>query len=390
MPAPPYRIAVMMEWRHTYGRRITAAAIQTLEGYPQCQLILRGMRPIGLIEAMTNEIRAARLDGIIVDADTKEFADFLASLQIPVIDVAGSVTHPDFLPVLTDNHTIGQLAARYLSELNYPHFSYLGYHNQHYALDRFAGFRAELQSRGARCVHDHHLPIHDFLLTDLHTQSLKDWLGQLPKPCAIFAAHDLLISRLWDLCRDMGLAVPQQIALLGVDNEAAAQEIFQDGLSTIEQDLDRIGQEAVRRLVQRLEHPDEPLPPPLLLPPLRLLRRASTENTQRDALIEQARKIIHSQATQGLSVPSLVKQLHVSRRTLERRFQYQTGQTLHEAIGQRRLDEACRLLRQTQWPINQIAHAVGFAEQRDLTRLLQRYRQQSPSQYRRAHASGDT
>lgn len=255
-----------------------------------------------------------------------------------------------------DNLAIGKLAAGHLLwASSFESYAYIGPRGvRPWAELRRQGFEEVLQARGLACV------VYDRVDDGRGQKSLLDFVRNLPKPAAIFASHDDRALEVAGVCRELGVSIPGQVSLIGVDDDPVVCESGGMSLTSIEQGCEEVGHRAAACLDEmmrrkhnrsRVVHCGSP----------KVVMRHSTEPDSRQAkLVQEALGIIHREVFQGLSVPDLARRLGVSRRLLDLRFQELQGRPVSALMRELRLAEARRMLSQTQEPIDGIALRCGY------------------------------
>jgi LacI family transcriptional regulator len=209
------------------------------------------------------------------------------------------------------------------------------------------------------------------------------WLASLPKPLAVFAANDLWGSELVQAAREVGLHVPDDVSILGVDNEELLCEISHPPLSSIRMGAEQIGRAAVVLLQRLLDGKAVGALPIPRVPPAGVVTRQSTDVLAvEDPDVAAAIRHIRRHAVEGLSVKQMLDALAVNRRTLERRFVSVLGHTPLEEIRRVRLERA-KLLLQTDMPIYDVAARSGFATPEYLATSFLRATGMTPTAFRR-------
>ena len=319
-------------------------------------------------------------DGAILPIIDEHTADVVRRWKRPVVNLASCFPEAEFAHVSNDGAGIATLAIEHFVERGFRRFAFC-------ELDSFSRFRArrfeeQLAARG--------FPAEVFRVDlDQHDQwkghdrrALEDWLTQLPKPIAILAHNDVRGRHLADACRRLQIEVPDQVAILGVDNESPHCEMCNPSLSSIETASEQIGFEAARLLDQLLN--GETLSRHrLLIPPLRVVTRQSTDVTATaDAAVAQAVRFIRKFACKGIDVSDVLKDAAISRAVLERRFVKALGRTPHDEILRVRLNRAKELLAETTLPIEVIAERTGFRHGEYLGVVFRREQKQTPGEFR--------
>jgi LacI family transcriptional regulator, galactose operon repressor len=213
--------------------------------------------------------------------------------------------------------------------------------------------------------------------------SIIDWLRTLRRPCAVFALCDLWARTIARCARDAGLRVPEDLAVLGVDNDVFQCELDAPALSSIEVPWQRFGESAAE-LVRLGLSGEDISGRRVLVPPVDVVtRRSSDALAVDDPLIAEAVAWIRAHATQRLSVPVIADALGVGRQTLERRFRRWLGRTVVDEVRRARVDVARRLLSTSELALPEVAHQSGFATPALLNVAFHREVGLPPGAYRR-------
>ncbi|WFB35956.1 helix-turn-helix domain-containing protein [Kiritimatiellota bacterium B12222] len=309
------------------------------------------------------------IDGVIVQCiDPVDTA--LADLEMPVVNIT-KMCAEHFHTICVDDFTVGRLGAEHLSSLPLKHFAFLGQPGRKYSLGREEGFVAGLRDAGHSC--------HRF--GSWSTRENISWLMTLPKPVGLMLSNDLGAASLLRACAANHFDVRQQVAIVGVDNETHICEYTQPTLSSVDIQAERIGYEACVTLEAMLK--GESVPWLRHLSPAGVVVRESTFLEDIDPRIAEAMRLIRQHAAQWSGVEDLLTHVPMSRRTLERHFHKVLGRTPQEEIQRVRLDEACRLLRMTSLPIEEVAQKSGFTSASWFGKVMRTALGETPSGYRR-------
>jgi len=213
-------------------------------------------------------------------------------------------------------------------------------------------------------------------------QQIADWVWDLPKPCGVFCASDSYALDLINVCRKVGIAIPEQIAVLGVDNDLVISTITDPPLSSISLNASRIGYEAAALLDRMMAGQPAPREGLAVEPEGVVARRSTDILLISDPDVAHALRIIREQAFRGLQVADLAQAVAISRRTLEKRFQASLQRSPKEEILRVQMDRAKQLLRQTSLPIEHVARKSGFPSFRYFARVFRREEGVTPRSYR--------
>ena len=213
-------------------------------------------------------------------------------------------------------------------------------------------------------------------------RSLRHWIKKLPKPIAVMAANDHLGKYVIDGAAEMGLVIPDDVAVIGVDNNHWAMAAAAATMSSIEPDGRQIGYRAAEMLDGMLAG-GQPLPDQFI-PPLRVVTRRSTEiSLADDPLVSAALRVIRDRCQEGIEVEDVLDDLAVSRSTLERRMKAAIGLTPRVAIVRAQVEQAKKLLVRSDLTMEHIARTCGFRQPARFNETFKRLTGLTPGQYRR-------
>jgi LacI family transcriptional regulator len=329
-----------------------------------------------------------RGDGIIARIENEEIAAEIMQLGVPVVDVSAARVVPSVPWVETDDAAIAQLAFSHLQERGYRRFAFCGDDRFQWSRWRRDRFLALAQQAGTTCdVFE--MPTADPRSASYEAMRSKmiAWLAQLPKPIGVMAAYDIKAQQLLDACRDAGVAVPEDVAVVGVDNDELLCELCSPPLSSVAPDAFQTGWNAAE-LLQRMMNGETIAPTGYFLKPLRLVVRQSSDGFAiMDAHIAAAMRLIREHACDGLQVSDLLERLPLSRRTFESRFRKIVGRSPHEEILRLKLERVKELLTETDLTLVAIARRTGFAHDEYLSVAFKRVIGVPPSVFRNEQRS---
>jgi LacI family transcriptional regulator len=340
-------------------------------------------------------------DGIICQIYDDRLAKVYRNTGKPVIELFESRAKSEFPRILPDDVATGEVAARHFLERGFRHFAYFGAPWMLWSREREAGFRREIENTfHARAQTTGNADLQSSFTfasygsvgdsvpavfdgpNQRRAAAMTTWLRSLPKPLALFVANDLWGFELLQAAREIGLAVPEDVAILGVDDEELLCEIAHPPLSSIRIGAEQIGRVAVSLLDQLLRKKGKIHDVPRV-PPIEVVTRQSTDVLAvDDPDVAAALRHIRQHAVEGLSVKQLLEAVPVNRRTLERRFVSVLGHTPLEEIRRIRLDRA-KVLLQTDLPIYDVARRCGFATPEYMATTFLQATGTTPTSYRR-------
>jgi LacI family transcriptional regulator len=321
-------------------------------------------------------------DGLVARIESGRDADRLAARRLPVVDVAGAWRRTGFRQVCNDDPATGALAARHLTSLGFSRFAFCGVARVGWSGRRREGFRAILGGSPVP-VFEESLAWWERLR---HSDRLEAWIRALPHPVAVFACNDTAGLKAAAACRNAGLSVPRDVAILGVDNEDILCELCVPPLSSIMLDCEEIGFRAAETLARMLEHSGSGAVSPQLIAPREVVERSSTHVLpSADPLVEQALALIRSLAGEPVRVAGLLKRIPASRRSLEIRFRRALGRSVHDEIVRVRIERARELLRTTTLTVAAVAAASGFGNPQRFHEAFRKAAGMTPGAYRKSH-----
>lgn len=319
-------------------------------------------------------------DGIIARIETPRIARAVVKSGLPVVDLSAARLVPSLPWVETDDAEIARLAAEHLLERGFKHFGFCGDARFNWSVWREDHFVKQLRKAG----HDCQTFRSDPALTNLDSdnRALAGWLHTLPKPVGIMACYDRRGQQVLDACRNAALAVPDEVAVVGVDNDELLCELAAPPLSSVIPNTHRTGYEAAA-LLDRLMTGKKVTAKAHLIAPLGVAARQSTDVLAiDDHEVASAVRFIREHACEGINVADVMRVVSLSRRLLEQRFQRLLGRTPHEEIVHVRLNRVQRLLAETDLPLYLIAERTGFEHVEYLSVVFKRELGKTPRQFR--------
>lgn len=335
---------------------------------------------------MVNRVREWKPHGIIAGLVLPQVANALIRMRTPLVDTAYALPGLNVPTVDVDHAAVGRMAAEYYLERKFVRFAFYGSPSARYAEVEEQAFRRRVAQDGyavSSCYTDFLPDTKASALWRKSAQKTVRWLRQLAKPVAVFACEDTPARYLADLCRQLGLRIPDDVALLGVGNDELECRLTAPWLSSIAVPSQQIGFEAAA-LLDRLMA-GQPAPSrPLLLPPLRVVTRHSTDiMAVEDETVQAALQYIRQHAREAMRVADLAHALAVGRRDLERRFRRLLGRSVLEEIHKARTETAVNLLVDTHLPISAVARQAGFTSIRQLDVIFAQLKGMTPTAFRR-------
>ena len=335
------------------------------------------------------DIHTWRGDGIIADLDDSHVASAVGHLRIPVVGFGGGYGWYDpagGIPYFSsDNEAVAYLAVEHFRDQGFRNFAFCGYPKTRingWSDERARAFEDGVRANGFRCSNYRcrHKTSHDWKSM---YGGLCAWLESLPKPVGLMAANDKRARQVLEACRISRLRVPEDVAVVGVDNDEMICELSQPSLTSIDQGCRRLGYEAAA-LLDEMMSGSKPRRRQFVISPRGItVRHSSDILTVDDPTIAAVLAMIHERAHAGLTVEDIVRSLGRSRSTLEARFQAVMGRSMSTELRRFRLERARRLVVETDLPLKQVAARVGFNSVQHMTTLFSRLLGQTPAKLRR-------
>lgn len=382
-PHAAFKVALLIETSNRYGRDLLYGVRDwTLTGNRWAirfsEQVRRAPLPSWLAEWEGH--------GIIARVDSPEIADALHATGLPVVDVSAERFSSEFPRVSVDNAAVAQLAAEHLLAKGFKHFAYCGDPQFLWANQRGAEFARALAARGVGCA-DFAPPAGAMKRpgSDAEIRAMADWLDGERKPLAVFACYDGRAQQVLEACQLRGWTVPEDIAVLGVDNDDVLCELCTPPLSSVQPNARRTGYEAGAMLT-RMMSGERLTTQTRYVQPVRVVERQSTDIVSvSDQRVAVALRFIRQHAGEGIDVSDVLRAVPMSRTLLERKFKTLLGYSPHQLIVQQKMERAKQLLVDNEISIKVVAELAGFQNASYLSVAFRRETGESPYAYRRKH-----
>ena len=339
-------------------------------------------------EAAIREVSEWKPDGIIVGVHGEYIIKPLLELRTPIVDVFDWFDEGAIPRIAMEERTIGRMAAEHLMDRGFRSFGFVGGHGKlRFLIEREEGFAAALRSAGFRYdayVRPANEPDFTPLLWSAGSASMQAWVRRLPKPLGVYTATDAFGQRLIDSCRGAGVAVPDQVAVIGTDNDDLLCNLSQPPLSSIAIDPERVGYEAASLLDRLMRGERLPAPVRVTLPPVGVVARRSTDALAvEDPDVAAALRLVRSDAGCQMRVRDILAKLPVHRRTLERKVRRTIGRGLAAELRRVKVDRARQALAGSDVSVPHVARAAGFSSAVRLAIVFREDVGMTPTEYRR-------
>ncbi len=335
--------------------------------------------------------------GAFVSVQTSTKAQQLLKLGIPVIALNTMQDMLNLPYISADSEWVSRMAFEYLAAKHFSHLGFFGLAQARWSRERLHHFSRFAAHAGhtVRVFECEQAAIADEIpfaklwinmVLNEGQQDLVNWLRDLPKPAAILASCDILACHLCNVAREAGLAVPDDIAILGVNDDQALCNLCDPPLSSITFDFKKAGIEAAELMSRLISGQDEPQGQWIRIQPAYVKSRRSTDIFAiDDADVIAALKFIRQHAHKPLQVDDVAHAVCVSRRSLQMKFQKSLGRSVHDQIVLAHFETAKALLIDTNLPIDEIAVRSGFHYTTNMRRVFKERTGLLPHKYRHAH-----
>jgi len=391
MPKIPH-VLLLIESSRAYGRDCLMGIASYMRAHGTWDVL---QLERGLQEDVPASVSRQRFDGVIARAENSQIAKSIARFGVPTVDLRGLFAPADGVTFNTDNEACGAMAVEHYRQRGFRHLAFCGYEGVDF-------------SDGRRDAFTHHASLHGITAEVMTVRSkprpskpnatfdtlgreargedddakIAKWMVSLPKPVGIFACNDMRGRQVIAAGRRAGLRIPDQVAVLGVDNDEVICDLANPPLSSIVPDTHRLGFEGAAMLDQ-LMNGQVPEQSQILFPPRSITVRLSTDALAvNDLDLAEAIEFIRNNACDGIGVKDVTKATAISRTTLERRFREALERSPREEIERVRGDRIRVLLAETDYNLDQIASLTGYGSGAHLVTAFRRLEGCTPGKYR--------
>ena len=276
----------------------------------------------------------------------------------------------------------GRMAAKFFLERGFRNFGFFGFNDVCWSDERCEGFRREIEAAGFGDSFYAYRTQEIEMVWYYQRNRLREWLRMIPKPIAIMACDDNQGSNLIEACHGIGIKIPSEVSVMGVDNDEALCSLGSTTLSSIQMDIEEGGRQAAA-LVERLVADPSAAVDDVVLRPVKIVGRMSTAAfATEDQQILKALLFIHKNALKKISVSDVMAEAALSRRLLERRFKSVTGKTLYEYITDQKLKHFAEQLEDTDEQVINIALSMGENDTKSISRRFKQLYGCTPVEWR--------
>ncbi len=374
------RVILLIETSREFGRELLSgiARYSRLNGPWSFYREPRGLK--SAIPRLTNW----SADGIIMRNSV--ISTELINLKLPTILVLHETKRPNHLPaVLTEGTAIAHLASEHLLNRGLRHFAFCGFDNFIWSNERKFFFAQILNDAGYK-VHVYKKPKdRKYNSWDNEQSYMTEWLKELPKPVGILACNDDRGQHVLEACKSADLHVPEEVAVLGVDNDSIICSISDPPLSSIALNVEPAGYAAADLLNKLMD--GEPMQgQEIIVTATHVVKRQSTDVLSiNDSNLVNAIRFIKQNAKNKISVNDVVAQTYISRRSLEEKFKKNLYRTINEEIKRVRVEQITQVLIESSLSISEITSLFNFTDAEHISRYFKQEKGMGLREFRKLH-----
>jgi LacI family transcriptional regulator len=374
-------VALIVETSIHYGRQVLRGVTRYLRSHDAWSVFLEQRE---LWTSPPSWLRNWRGDGVICRKTTPELVRWLAKAKVPLIDLNDCVPPLGVPRIEGDHRAMGVLAADHLLERGFTRFAFCGFGDQTWSVDRREGFVRRLAERGMTCeIWESNWVGPRARAWEREQERIVQWLSSLRRPIALMACNDQRGQHVLDACQRIDLAVPEEVAVIGVDDDAVLFNLCHPPLSSVLPTAERVGYEAAA-LLDRIMRGERPPETSTLIEPLGVIARQSSDVLAiDDAGVASVVRFIRERACQGCSMKDVERFSPMSRSLLERQFRKYLGRSPQAEIRAVQLKRVKQLLAESELPLDRIAALAGYAHPEYMSVVFKRETGVTPGEYRR-------
>jgi LacI family transcriptional regulator len=379
------KVALLIETSREYGRGVLRGVVRYARLHGPWAFYITP----GDFEQALPEMKHWGGTGIIARIETPKVAEAILATGLPVValDLSEKQLAPgnplsQICELYTDSYHAAQLAAIHLLERGFRNYAFVGIADRIWSKRRRDSFVKHIKQAGYEpLIYDPPKNKHD-REWGREQKFIADWLRNLPKPIGLMACNDDRGRDVLEACRAAKVGVPEEVAVVGVDNDSLLCELANPALSSVVLNAEHGGFEAAA-LLDRLMSGRATTPERIVVEPLQVITRRSTDVVALEDLeVAHALRFIHENAGRAIQVKDIVDTLGVSRRTLEIRFRRAIGKSMNEKIQQAHLERAKRLLLETDLQLPKVAEAAGYNSTSYLAVVFHKAFAMTPAKFR--------
>lgn len=324
-------------------------------------------------------------DGILARIRSKELAKALLAKDVPVVDVLGNSPHPDIPVVKVNDPAIAKLAISHLMDRGFRSFGYCGMQGAMWSQRRYKSFNEIVTKLGYELLDCQLSPSFSdrTWFSKAQRERLVRWIHRLSKPCGVMACNDITAQKILQACQQAKVMVPEEVAVIGVDNDVTLCKICDPMLSSIIAGHDQVGFRGAELLDRLMQGKSVSKEPQIVGVPDIAVRQSTDALTVDNLDVVAAVRFIRENACTDIGVKDVTSHVAISYSTLTRQFHRVLSRSIHDEILRVRIQRARDLLQDTKLTLGQISQLVGFKHQEYFGKIFRTTIGMTPGQYRR-------
>ena len=375
------RVILLVETSRTFGREL----LYGIARYSRNHGPWAFYKETGGLERSISRLKNWGADGIIMRNPKR--SDELIAMGLPTILVIHRREEPAGFPrIITDSRAVARMAAEHLLDRGFRSFAYCGFDDMVWSEQRSRAFRERIAESGHKAFIYEQPASARTRAWEREQALLAAWLARLPKPVGLFACNDDRAQHVTEACKTAGLHVPEEVAIIGVDNDELVCDLADPPLSSVALDTEMAGYHAAELLDQMMRGQKTQIAQDIVVNPTHIVTRRSSDILAiDDPDVARGIRFIRKNARRGIRVNDVAEAAALSRRVLEKRFRNLLNRSVHEEIRRVRIDQIVTMLVETDLPIAEIAYRLGFPGVEHIARYFRKEQHMSPQDYRKTH-----
>lgn len=385
-----YKIILLLDFAEEYSKSLLKGISKySAEHGPwsYCRMPLYYRETIG-IKGILDWAKDWGAHGIIGQLYNEMDLKLIIDSNIPVIAQDFKERFSELPNITGAYHEAGQMGAEYFLKKGFKNFAFYGFNDIVWSRERAEGFEKKINSIGYKVNYFEHRKSRSTDLWYYKSNSLSKWLISLPKPIALMTCDDNQGLHITEACKQNKIRIPEEVAVLGVDNDEMLCDLSDPPLSSIGLDIEKGGYDTAKLMEHMIQNGTEHYYD-ILVKPTQIITRQSTDiYATNDDYIASTLKYIHKNIEKNLQVDEVVRQVPLSRRSLEKRFLQITGYPIYKYIFNLRIEKFTQKLLETDQTVFEIALDLGLNDSKNIARQFKQVKGCNPIEYRKRYLAG--
>jgi LacI family transcriptional regulator len=385
-----YKIILLLDFAEEYSKSLLKgiSKYSTENGpWTYCRMPLYYRETIG-IKGILDWAKDWGADGIIGQLYNEIDLNLLVEAKIPVVAQDFKERFTEIPNITGAYHEAGEMGASYFLQKGFKNFAFYGFNDIVWSRERAEGFEKKINAMGYKVNYFEHRKSRSTDLWYYKSNSLSKWLLSLPKPIALMTCDDNQGLHITEACKQNKIRIPEEVSVLGVDNDEMLCELSDPPLSSIGLDIEKGGYDTAKLMEQMIKTSAANFYD-IHVKPTQIITRQSTDiYATNDNHIASSLKYIHKNIEKNLQVEEVVKQVPLSRRSLEKRFLQITGYPIYKYIFNLRIEKFTQKLLETDLTVFEIAMDLGLNDSKNIARQFKQVKGCNPIEYRKRYLAG--